>query len=235
MRVLAISEAGVVRPANGGRVWSSVAIMLCTNRGSHSMGWRSGEVFLSSSEMTRKCQQNNLESYDLLTSIQKEHRSERNLCDMLERIADNLPEPLDADLARTGIFTLRRCLKRHVTLEEEYLYPVLTKRLCPGDLGENMLDHIRREHAADESLAHDTADQLELALERGRVENPEMLGYMLRGFFECRRRHIAWEDAIVLPLARLRLSAKDFSTFSVEKFEESIAMKSSVEITRSRF
>ncbi len=160
---------------------------------------------------------------ELLACIDKEHQAERNLCDMLERIADNLLEPLDTELARTGIVTMRRCLRRHVVLEEKYLYPVLTKRLCPGHLAENLLEHIRCEHTIDESLAHDTADQLELALSRGRVENPEMLGYMLRGFFECRRRHIAWEDAIVLPLARYRLSAKDFRAFSVEKFENSIA------------
>lgn len=160
---------------------------------------------------------------DLLDCIEKEHQAERNLCDMLERIADSLLEPLDTVLASTGIVALRSCLKRHVALEEIYLYPVLTKRLCPGDLAENLLEHIRFEHTADESLAHDTADQLEQALGSGRVENPEMLGYMLRGFFECRRRHIAWEDAIILPLARYRLSAKDFRTFSVEEFEQSIA------------
>ena len=159
---------------------------------------------------------------ELLACIEKEHQAERNLCDMLERIADNMLEPLDTELARTGIVTLRRCLKRHVALEETYLYPVLTKRLCPDGLAENLLEHIRCEHTTDESLAHDTADQLELALERGRVENPEMLGYMLRGFFECRRRHIAWEDAIVLPLARLRLSAMDFRAFSLDEFEQSI-------------
>ena len=168
----------------------------------------------------------NLAPNGLLSTIEKEHRAEQNLCDMLERIADSLLEPLDTKLASTSIVTLRRCLKRHMVLEEEYLYPVLTKRLCPGDLAENLLGHIRGEHAADESLAHDTADQLEQALTCGRVENPEMLGYMLRGFFECRRRHIAWEDAIVLPLARYRLSAKDFRAFSVEEFEKSFAMDS---------
>jgi len=160
---------------------------------------------------------------DLLDCIEKEHQAERNLCDMLERIADNLLEPLDTEMTRTGIVALRRCLRRHVVLEEEYLYPVLTKHLCPGDLAENLLEHIRCEHSTDESLANDAADQLEQALVSGRVANPEMLGYMLRGFFECRRRHIAWEDAIVLPLARYRLSAKDFRTFSVEKFEKTIA------------
>jgi len=173
--------------------------------------------------MNRAVEKSSSAREELLDSIEKEHQAELNLCDMLEKIADNLLEPLDMEMTRSGIVTMRRCLKRHVELEEKYLYPVLTKRLCPGDLAENLLEHIRFEHSSDESLAHDTADQLEQALVSGRAANPEMLGYMLRGFFECRRRHIAWEDAIILPLARYRLSAKDFRTFSVEEFEQSIA------------
>jgi hemerythrin-like domain-containing protein len=48
------------------------------------------------------------------------------------------------------------------------------------------------------------------ALSRGaRLKNPDMVGYMLRSFFESYRRHIHWENAVVLPLARSRLSAED--------------------------
>jgi hypothetical protein len=36
-----------------------------------------------------------------------------------------------------------------------------------------------------------------------------MVGYMLRSFFESYRRHIAWENTIVLPLARARLTGED--------------------------
>jgi len=158
----------------------------------------------------------------LLAWIGREHCAELNLCDSLERIADNLLYPLDREIVSTGIIKLRRCLKRHVALEEGYLYPVLAKRAAPGELTEVMLSQISAEHAVDDSLAHDAADQLEQALERGCVENPEMLGYMLRGFFECRRRHIAWEDAVILPMASRRMSTADFDAFSVEDFEKSL-------------
>jgi len=158
----------------------------------------------------------------LLAWIEREHCAELNLCDLLERIADNLPEPLDRELASTGIIMLRHCLKWHIALEEGYLYPVLAKRAAPGELTEAMLVQIRAEHAADECLAHDTADQLEQTLARGHVENPEMLGFMLRGFFEGRRRHITCEDEFILPLARRRLARDDFRDFSPEAFEKSI-------------
>lgn len=164
--------------------------------------------------------QNALEPEGLLAQIAKEHLQEQTLCDQLERIADDLLEPIDPFLAKTSVVGLRQCTRRHLLLEEGYLYPVLTKRLRRGELEEDLLIQIREEHASDECLAYDTADQLEQAIERGRAENPEMLGYMLHGFFECRRRHIAWEDAVVLPLARSRLSAKDFRAFSVVEFEQ---------------
>ena len=35
-----------------------------------------------------------------------------------------------------------------------------------------------------------------------------MLGYMLRGYFESRRRHIAWEETVLLPLADTHLTAQ---------------------------
>ena len=34
----------------------------------------------------------------------------------------------------------------------------------------------------------------------------------LRTFAEAQRRHIAWENSLVLPLARKRLTAKDLET-----------------------
>lgn len=160
----------------------------------------------------------------LLHVIEREHCAEMCLCNMLERLADALPEPLDTEIASAGIATLRNCVRRHIVLEEHYLYPVLVKRAKPGEFNADLLEHISREHASDESHAHEAADQMEEALTRGRVPNPEMLGYMLRGFFEARRRHIAWENAVVLPLARRRLKKPDFAPFSVTEFEENLGL-----------
>ncbi len=161
----------------------------------------------------------------LLTQIEREHLAERSLCDVLELIADDLLGPLDLTLTRRSVTGLRRCVKRHRILEEGYFYPVLTNRLRRGELDADLLEQIRGEHASDQSLAYDTADQLERALARGRAENPEMLGYMLHGFFECRRRHIAWEDAVVLPLAKSRFSPEDYRAFSVEEFEQTLGLE----------
>ena len=56
------------------------------------------------------------------------------------------------------------------------------------------------------------------ALGKGQgVTNPNMVGYMLRGFFESYRRHLHWENAIVVPLARARLTRED-----IEELERTI-------------
>ena len=49
------------------------------------------------------------------------------------------------------------------------------------------------------------------------MNNPNMVGYMLRSFFESYRRHIHWENAVVLPLARSRLTEED-----VEELEQAM-------------
>jgi hypothetical protein len=57
--------------------------------------------------MKGKGEHTSLAKEGLLACIEKEHLAERNLCDMLERIADSLLEPIDTELARTSIVTLR--------------------------------------------------------------------------------------------------------------------------------
>jgi hemerythrin-like domain-containing protein len=42
---------------------------------------------------------------------------------------------------------------------------------------------------------------------------------MLRSFFESYRRHIHWENAVVLPLARSRLNAEDLVRLEQAMYE----------------
>jgi cytochrome c553 len=41
-----------------------------------------------------------------------------------------------------------------------------------------------------------------------------MLGYMLRGFFERYRRHVHWENTLVMPLVRRRLTEDDLANLA---------------------
>lgn len=59
---------------------------------------------------------------------------------------------------------------------------------------------LRAEHVEDECFAGEVTEIL-LAIGHGEtVENPEAIGFMLRGLFENLRRHIAFEREHVLPM-----------------------------------
>ena len=72
--------------------------------------------------------------------------------------------------------------------------------------GEEMAGTIARlkfEHVEDECFAEELTDTLtRLGSGDGSV-NAEAAGYMLRGFFESIRRHIAFEQRFMLPEAGL--------------------------------
>jgi hemerythrin-like domain-containing protein len=149
-----------------------------------------------------------------LDAMARAHASQLEICDCLERIADGLPSDVDRDLCGTVIESLRIDLPIHHRDEEEGLFPLLEERAEPQDNITDVLARLALEHATDESFADELLDSLE-ALSRGEIPaNPDMLGYMLRGFFESYRRHIYWENAIVLPLAQLRLGQSDLVTLS---------------------
>jgi hemerythrin-like domain-containing protein len=149
------------------------------------------------------------ESRNALDLIEYEHHVQAQICDCLEQIADGLPHGVDRHLCAKVAKALRFELPLHHRDEEHGLFPLIEQRALPGDNIHDILARLALEHATDESFSTELLESLD-ALSRGaRLKNPDMVGYMLRSFFESYRRHIHWENAVVLPLARSRLSAED--------------------------
>lgn len=144
-----------------------------------------------------------------LDIIAHEHDLQSQLCNMLETVADSLPDNVDPQLCRHIIDTLKFEIPVHHRDEELGLFPLLEKRSIPADNIHDVLGRLALEHATDESFAAELMESLEILSRGGKLPNPNMTGYMLRGFFESYRRHIHWENAVVLPLARQRLNAAD--------------------------
>lgn len=157
------------------------------------------------------CDPDRLAHAHVLDWLEGAHERQRKLCAILEEIADSLPGPVDGDLASSAVPVLRTAIGRHSAIQERILFPLLRRRASVGDNVDALIAQISRDNVADELLAHDTADQIEAALAAGRPENPGMLAYMLRGLFDGRRRHIAWEVSVLFPLARERLRADDLT------------------------
>lgn len=122
------------------------------------------------------------------------HDLQLRLCDQLEAIADSLPANIDPTKCLGVAKRLGVVVKEVHRFEEEELFPVLGCR--PEDVGglATTLERLKFEHLTDESYADDLTERLLYLGYGGRDVNMEATGYMLRGFFEALRRHIAFEQ-----------------------------------------
>ena len=149
-----------------------------------------------------------------LDVIAQAHAVQEQICDAMERIAGGLPNSID----RTLCLEVANCLQfdppLHHQDEEVGLFPILKSRALPDDGLAGILDRLAAEHAFDIDFASEIAECLEMLGRNIPSANPDMLGYMLRGFFERYRRHVQWENMLVMPLARLRLTSGDLENLS---------------------
>ena len=148
---------------------------------------------------------------DPIGLIEEEHALQRELCDLLEALADGLPHSFDKALALIAVSILEGSVPRHMRLEEEALFPRLRVRVGQDDPLNAALMCLEEEHDRDGASSVELIDALRTAATDGFASNPDMLGYMLRGYFDSQRRHIAWEDRVVLPRARQALTDVDLT------------------------
>lgn len=146
-----------------------------------------------------------------LDIILEDHQRQEEWCDSLERIADSLPGNIDHELINHCLIFIDGPLITHLRDEDEGLIPLLQKRAQPGDNVEMILSQVEREHQTDEGAAFEVREGLKSFIEGENKMGPNALGYLLRSFFEAHRRHIAWENVTLLPLARKRLTDNDLS------------------------
>lgn len=158
-------------------------------------------------------------SEDPLDWILKEHERQKQLCANLEKIADDLPSAVESDLVSEVLVYLRTELPAHIRDEEDYLFPLLARRVLPEDGFETIRSQLHSEHVTDECYALELSDALDEIAHGRKPTNPNTLGHMLRACFESHRRHLAWENAVVLPLARRRLTENDLETLATDMRE----------------
>ena len=144
------------------------------------------------------------------------HAVQVEMCDAMELIADGLPDEVDRRLCARVASCLEFDLPLHHHDEEHALFPLLRTRALPEDGLDVILERLVAEHSSDNDFASEIAEALEALGQGSRPQNPEMLGYMLRGFFERYRRHVQWETTLVMPLARLRLTPDDLAALQAQ-------------------
>lgn len=130
-----------------------------------------------------------------LAWLRRAHDEQLALCGELEDIADSLPTNINRQKCIYAAKALGPLISGIHHYEEKVLFPVVERQL--GHDFTATLDRLKFEHFEDECFAEELTDAL-LKLGSGTPANMEAVGYMLRGFFEGLRRHIAFEREFLL-------------------------------------
>lgn len=128
------------------------------------------------------------------------HEEQLALCQRLEEVADDLPALTDSQMCLHLSKKILPMIREAHDYEEKTLFPLL---MASDELDAGLkstLERLRYEHWEDESFADEISDGLFRFVTDRAHSNAETLAYMLRGFFEGLRRHIAFEREHILPL-----------------------------------
>lgn len=130
---------------------------------------------------------------DPISTWKEAHAVQLELCDELEDIADSLPSRINQEQCLTVAQYLATLIRDIHRFEEDALFPGLKNNSYLFNELATTIERLRFEHFTDECYADDLTDRLLYLGSGGTNVNMEATGYMLRGFFEAVRRHIAFE------------------------------------------
>ena len=144
-----------------------------------------------------------------LDFIHEDHLRQREICAALDRIA-HANDPDAGDIACvTGFLTDE--LPLHLEDEESDLFPLLKRRCTPEDEIGKAIGRVLVDHARAKAGAGRVIDVLEM-LARGKARPSGDQSAALTAHAAAARRYLILENAIILPFARLRLTAQDLET-----------------------
>jgi iron-sulfur cluster repair protein YtfE (RIC family) len=140
-----------------------------------------------------------------------EHYRHRDVCKRLLLLLDTVDYDAE-DLQAIHDF-LDGDLPVHIIDEEDDLFPLLRRRCEPEDYIENVLGMLSGEHAND---MHD-AQAVKAVIVKAISEERGLRCYLesqsiIEHFCSSQKRHIAMENAVVLPIARIRITDADLQS-----------------------
>jgi hemerythrin-like domain-containing protein len=142
-----------------------------------------------------------------------EHYRHRQLCRLIERVGT--ATVLLREEAEEILTFLGQDMALHIIDEEEDLFPLLRRRCLPEDELGPLLGSLSAEHRVDMEQTRILSDLLRRALIDGQPPGHDLETRRLFTEFALHeRRHIALENAVVLPIARLRLTPQDLRALS---------------------
>lgn len=134
---------------------------------------------------------------DPLSVMLKGRGVQRTVCDHLETIADQLGGPVDRELCGSVLRSLETELPLY-QLDEEVFFSVI----CAQNENDRALARLAElataEHRTHEAYFFELAEPLGDIGAGGKLYNVHTVGYMLRCCFETLRRHLNWEDVVLV-------------------------------------
>lgn len=140
-----------------------------------------------------------------LEMILADHADQRTACALLDQVA--ALGTVDAATADSLRRYLTEDLPVHWQDEERDLFPLLRRRAAPEDALGPALARLAHDHDASAAVAVTLARVID-RMTHGYVPDVETRA-TLRAFAARERRHLVFENAVVIPLARVRLTAAD--------------------------
>lgn len=146
---------------------------------------------------------------DPLGFIYTEHYRNRIICNTLDSATPARQQTLSIQEldAIVDFYSIDRPL--HIADEEELLFPLLRKRCEPSDNLPEILALLEAEHRSDQPLIDSVIEGLASLIKRGAVPDFDLFTAKCRAMCDFQRRHLAWENSVVMPLAKRRLTAPD--------------------------
>ncbi|MGE0846338.1 MAG: hemerythrin domain-containing protein [Flavobacteriaceae bacterium] len=138
---------------------------------------------------------------DAIKEMRRLHWLKLAICTELEALADGLPERLSP--AHCAALQRRVCreLKEAHRFEEDVVFPLILDRARQPETAAANVRRLRMQHIEDEGHADEIAEHLRALATDPHSLDAETLGYALRGFFACVRRHIAFEEECIRSLS----------------------------------
>lgn len=146
-----------------------------------------------------------------LDYLSADHFRQRVICRFLDQIAFDPEGEQACRLAAVAADYLERDLPQHVADEEEGLLKRLRQRCGSEDKIDRLFALLGEEHERDEDLGRQLIAGLRVVAAGGLPSDAAAFCRLAGIFAEAQRRHLAWEEATLLPLARQKLTADDLT------------------------
>jgi hemerythrin-like domain-containing protein len=130
---------------------------------------------------------------DPISIVLKGRWRQREMCDGLELLADQLANDVDQHLCSSLLQFFSLELPIHHS-DEEAIYDLVRDREAGDTMAARWIEQALLEHRRHNDYAHELAEPLSQLAANGRVRQAEALGYLLRCAFESIRRHLDWEE-----------------------------------------